>query len=186
MKWIATTALCLLAACTTEIADDDPDTEVPDSSDAPPVSISDLARANNTQTAFDFFVHKGLKKVQAAGIVGNLIQESSVDPNAIEYGGGPGRGIAQWSVDGRWNESHDDNVTWYANTKGLNRWALGTQLDFIWYELTTHGYGYASLKGATTASAAAVIFEEKYELCGTCDQSKRIAYAQQVLADYGK
>ena len=45
----------------------------------------DLARANNTKTAYQFFVNKGLGKDQAAGIVGNLIQESSVDPNSIQY-----------------------------------------------------------------------------------------------------
>ncbi|MFX5562785.1 phage tail tip lysozyme, partial [Acinetobacter baumannii] len=84
---------------------------------------------------------KGLKNYQAAGIVGNLIQESSVNPNSIEYGGGPGRGIAQWSGGGRWDSSHNDNMVWYASQHGLSPWSLTAQLDFIWYELTTFG-GY--------------------------------------------
>ncbi len=55
------------------------------------------------QIAFDYFVGKGLTDVQAAGIVGNLDQESGMSPTIAQYGGGPGRGIAQWSVGGRWD-----------------------------------------------------------------------------------
>jgi hypothetical protein len=171
--------LCLLAAtglaaCADSSSDNPEETE-----------MSEAALSNNEQTAFNYFVSKGLTKVQAAGIVGNLIQESTVIPTAVEYGGGPGRGIAQWSVGGRWDTSYHDNVTWYANAHGKNRWALGTQLDFIWYELTTYGYGYSSLKSATTVSAATIAFEDKYEICGNCQQAQRIAYANQVLSAYG-
>ena len=38
----------------------------------------------NDQAAFDFFVGKGLSDFQAAGIVGNLDQESGVNPNAVQ------------------------------------------------------------------------------------------------------
>ena len=147
-------------------------------------SMSEQALSNNEQTAFNFFVAKGLTKAQSAGIVGNLIQESSVVPTAVQYGGGPGRGIAQWSVGGRW-DSGTDSVTHYANARGLNRWALNTQLNFIWYELTNYGYGYSSLKAATNVSDATIAFEVHYEICGACNQTGRINYAKQVLAAYG-
>ena len=42
--------------------------------------------------AYDFFVAKGLANFQSAGIVGNLDQESGVNPGSVQYGGGPGRG----------------------------------------------------------------------------------------------
>src|ERR1017187_2975403 len=61
----------------------------------------------NEQPAFDFFVGKGLTTFQAAGIVGNLVQESNVSPTSVQAGG-PGRGIAQWSTGGRWE--HDPNA----------------------------------------------------------------------------
>ena len=38
----------------------------------------------NDEAAFDFFVGKGLTNVQAAGIVGNLDQESGVDPGSVQ------------------------------------------------------------------------------------------------------
>jgi Phage tail lysozyme len=164
--------VCMLAACASDPADDG-DT-----------SMSEQALSNNEQTAFNYFVSKGLTKAQAAGIVGNLIQESSVVPTAVQYGGGPGRGIAQWSVGGRW-DSGTDSVVHYANARGLSRWALNTQLAFIWYELTNYGYGYASLRAATNVTDATVAFEVHYEICGACNQSGRIAYAKQVLAAYG-
>src|SRR5947207_15769963 len=56
----------------------------------------------NDHAAYDYFVGKGLKPFQAAGIVGNLDQESGDDPTAVQPGG-PGRGLAQWSAGGgRW------------------------------------------------------------------------------------
>jgi hypothetical protein len=147
--------------------------------------MSEEALSSNEHTAFNYFVSKGLTKRQSAGIVGNLIQESSVIPTSVQYGGGPGRGIAQWSVGGRWDTSHDDNVTWYANAHGENRWALSTQLNFTWYELATFsGYGLASLRGSSTISGATIAFEQRFEGCGTCDQSQRISYADQIYNAY--
>jgi hypothetical protein len=139
----------------------------------------------NEKTAFNFFVSKGLTKDQAAGIVGNLIQESDVDPTIEQYGGGPGRGIAQWSEGGRWNADHDDNVLWYADKEGQSPDSLMLQLNFIWYELTEKGYGLDTLRRAGSVSAATVDFQTDFEGCGECDQSNRIAYAEEVLSAYG-
>src|SRR5580692_11666632 len=94
------------------------------------------------QVAFEYFVGRGLSDVQAAGIVGNLDQESSMDPSVSQYGGGPGRGIAQWSVGGRWDTNENDNVLWYAREQGESPYSLTLQLQFVWYELEKFsGYG---------------------------------------------
>jgi uncharacterized protein (TIGR03382 family) len=138
----------------------------------------------NDRAAFDFFLGKGLTANQAAGIVGNLDQESGVDPTIAQYGGGPGRGIAQWSVGGRW-DTGTDSVAHYASAHGLSMTALNTQLDFIWYELTQIGYGYTQLQAAANVTDATLAFMDKYEICGTCASSQRIAYAKAVLAAYG-
>jgi hypothetical protein len=148
-------------------------------------SMSEASLSSPEHTAFNYFVSKGLSKVQAAGIIGNLMQESSVNPGAVQYGGGPGRGIAQWSVGGRWDTSHHDNVTWFAGLHGTSRWSLGTQLDFIWYELTSIGYGLSSLRAASTVSAATIAFQDRFEICGQCDATNRIRFAQQALNAYG-
>jgi hypothetical protein len=128
---------------------------------------------------------QGLNKAQAAGIVGNLQQESSVDP-AAEQSGVPGRGIAQWSVGGRWDTSPGDNLLWYARSQHASPHALNTQLNFVWYELKHFpGYGLQQLRAAKTVAAATKAFEAHYEVCGECNESRRIAMAQVTLRDYG-
>jgi MYXO-CTERM domain-containing protein len=156
---------------------------------APPVEgVSTEAATTafaNDKPAYDFFVGKGLTNFQAAGIVGNLDQESGVDPASVQFGGGPGRGIAQWSVGGRWDTSANDNVLAYASKLGQSSGSLNLQLEFIWYELTTFGYGFTKLKATTNVTDATVAFMSDYEICGTCAQSQRVAYAQSVLSAYG-
>ena len=174
-------SFCLLASaaaagCATATDDSSGDT-----------AMSEAALSSNEQTAFNFFVSKGLTKVQAAGVIGNLMQESGMSPTIAQIGGGPGRGIAQWSVGGRWDTSHNDNVTSFASQHGESRTALNTQLNFIWYELTTFsGYGLASLRAATTVDAAVTAFQDKYEICGQCDSSNRISFADQALQAFGQ
>ena len=142
-------------------------------------------QADATQAAFSYFVGQGLSQAQSAGIVGNLIQESNVDPMAVQYDGGPGRGIAQWSVGDRWDTTDGDNVVQYAAQNGESPWDLDTQLGFIWYELTNLGYGYSDLLAAGDVDSATIVFEDEYEICGDCQQAQRIQYAEQVLAEYG-
>jgi hypothetical protein len=157
----------------------------PHDGDTEPLGRSGLALGANDKTAFDYFLGKGLTGYQAAGIVGNLDQESSMDPKAAEAGG-PGRGIAQWSVGGRWDATANDNTTAYAGARGASVYALTLQLDFIWYELTTFPhYGLAALESSKDVSEATLAFEKDFEGCGTCLESQRVAYAQAALAAYG-
>jgi hypothetical protein len=134
----------------------------------------------NAEKAFNYFVQKGLTKEQAAGIVGNLMQESGVDPNSNQHGGGPGRGIAQWSVGERWAELEK-----FAQASGRDPRALETQLDFMWKELnSTEGAALSALKGAQTVADATVIFEKKYERAGIPNNAGRIAFANEALQTF--
>jgi hypothetical protein len=150
------------------------------------VSPAAIIRSNE-QTAFNYFVNKGMTKIRAAGIIGNLDQESGMDPTIAQYGGGPGRGIAQWSVGGRWDTYSQDNVVWYAANKdgGLSRWSLKAQLDFIWYELHTFSYyGFSDLHDATTIDQAVIAFQNGYEGCGQCNTAARESYAHDAYNRY--
>ena len=169
MKWVLLAGL--LCACV------DPVEEATAEQDA-------TTQFANDKAAFDFFVAKGLTSFQAAGIVGNLDQESGVDPTIAQYGGGPGRGIAQWSVGGRW-DTGTDSVAHYASQQGQSIYSLNLQLEFIWWELTQVGYGYSQLTATTNVTDATIAFMDKYEICGTCASTQRIAYAKAVLAAYG-
>jgi MYXO-CTERM domain-containing protein len=154
-------------------------------SGAPGDAPADWVLFTNDKAAFDYFVGKGLTNFQAAGIVGNLDQESGMNPGAVQQGG-PGRGIAQWSVGGRWDTDSGDNAVAYAKQQGQSVSSLGLQLDFIWYELTKFsGYGLSKLKATTNVTDATVVFQTDFEGCGTCLQSQRITYAKAVLNAYG-
>lgn len=151
-------------------------------------SVTPKASAANEKAAFDYFVHTaGYSKVQSAAIVGNLIQESGVNPTAKQYPSGPGRGIAQWSLGGRWDKYSKDNMVWFAPQPPKESvWSLHAQLGFVWYELRHFTYyGGASFKKATTVSSAVKIFETKFEGCGTCKSTDRVKYANAVLKKYG-
>src|SRR5207253_6674902 len=52
-------------------------------------------------------------------------------------------------------------------------------------ELVDFGYGYSQLRAASSVSAATIAFQDRYEICGTCDSSQRIRYAEQALSAYG-
>jgi hypothetical protein len=139
----------------------------------------------NEKTAFEFFVAKGLTEIQAAAIVGNLQQESSVNPGSVQPGG-PGRGIAQWSNGARWNHTSGDNVAWYANREGESALSLNLQLAFIWYELETFSqYGLSALRHSSSINTATLVFMRDFEACGACNATRRESYARAVLAAYG-
>lgn len=138
--------------------------------------------------AFNFFKSKGLTDEQAAGIVGNLDHEGGMNPAQHQIGGGPGRGIGQWSVGERWDTTPGDNVVDYAAKLGESPTSLHAQLEFTWYELNKFGYlGLKQLKSAKTVEQATTTFQDKYErpnrkLAGTAD---RLAHAKAALAAFG-
>jgi hypothetical protein len=66
----------------------------PDGGSNPDIGdISDTAKA-----VWTFFTGKGFTQECTAGIMGNLQQESGMDPTKYQSGGGVGRGICQWTV----------------------------------------------------------------------------------------
>ena len=175
-KILCTALLSFVAACS----------GAPDSGEETgATSESSSAITATEQGAYNFFLSKGLTSYQAAAIVGNLMQESNVQPTSVQPGG-PGRGIAQWSVGGRWNASHGDNLVAYASSRGESPTSLTLQLEFVWYELETFaGYGLSKLRASRSVAAATVIFQTDFEACGQCDQTTRIHYAEMVLATHG-
>lgn len=140
------------------------------------------ALTDNTGTAYRYLVGKGLSANQAAGVVGNLMQESgiTVNPRSVQPHG-PGRGIAQWSVNERWAVG-----TKWANQQGRDIWALDTQLDFLWHELqTTEKSALTAIRASGTLTQAVRAFNDKFERCSKCEISTRVRYAQQTLNRFG-
>lgn len=143
-------------------------------------SSSVLQGSDNIQQAFNYFITKGFTPAQSAGIVGNLIQESGVNPLRDQMNNGPGRGIAQWTVNERWAV-----LLRYAESRGDPR-SLALQLDFIMAELTgTYPSTLTDLKATTDVKGAVDVFLTEYERAGVANEPARLAHAQEVLSIYG-
>jgi hypothetical protein len=100
----------------------------------------------------------GYQPHQAAGIVGNLMQESRVTPVGLNGDHGTAHGIAQWRGP-RWS-----NMLNYAAHNGGNPNSLATQIGFLDHELKTqYPRAYAALQSSRTPEEAAGVFGLHYE-----------------------
>jgi hypothetical protein len=100
--------------------------------------------------AISFFMAKGYNKVQAAGIVGNLLAESSLRPDAKNpQDPGTSIGLAQW------NMGRKAALVSFARTRGKDWTDFETQLEFVDHELsTTERVSGTALKQARTVDQA--------------------------------
>lgn len=147
-------------------------------------ATKETATQSNEKKVFDFFVSKGFTKEQAAGITGSLkIESPTFNPNQKQKGGGQGRGIAQWSVDGpRFKE--------LKSRKG-DKWnTLNGQLEYIYEEITgqtkhkEYGNVYKDIKSAKSAKEATEIWTKEYEKAGKENMTQRISAAEGILKKY--
>ena len=146
---------------------------------------TDISGISDTATAvWKFFTGKGYNKYATAGIMGNLQQESGMDPTRKQSGGGPGRGIAQWTV----SEGRFKGLQSHAQSKGKDWTDLQSQLEWIDLELggkdsTTANIlkknygGLSGLKNASSTKWAVEAFEKSFERAGKPMWEKRYNYA---------
>lgn len=159
---------------------------------------SALVGNDNIERAFNYFIssRRGLSAPQSAGILGNLMQESHVNPTVHQTGkdgkpmasgklpvNGVGFGIAQWTF-----TSRQAPLVALAQSRSVDANTLAVQLDYMWQELGgTHKQALEELKKQTTAADAARSFHKYYE--GSADDARaiqeRVVDAESVLAKYG-
>ncbi len=89
--------------------------------------------AANKQQIWSFLKSKGLNDDAAAGIMGNMEQESSFNPKATNGIGC--RGVVQWCF------GRNDGLDSFAGGKGTSWDCLGTQLEYMWHEMTETDQG---------------------------------------------
>ncbi len=143
----------------------------------------DLSGADNIEKVFNFFVSKGFSKEQAAGILGNLKQESGVNPasdNPAAKGGGGG--IAQWEGP-RW--SGPNGLLAFAKKAGKPWQDLGVQLNFIMFELeNVEKRAMTMIKAAKTVKDAVIAWELGYERAGIPVLGNRLKYGEEIFKQY--
>lgn len=156
-----------------------------------PQGESDFSGDTNAEIAWNFFRSKGCSEETTAGILGNLQQESGLNPESEQSSGGPGRGIAQWTVNGgRYN-----NLLKMAEDMGMEWTDIRVQLEFIWWEMkegeTTciriMEQRYGGLEGfmyLMNVRKACDAFEACYERAGKPMMEKRYKYAEAFYEQY--
>ena len=156
-----------------------------DCSQASTAGTTPLNGKDNLEKAYHFFRDRGLGPTQAAAIIGNLEQESGqgLNPKAVNSKSGA-YGIAQW-LGGRLK-----NLYSFAGSRPVDD--LGTQLDFLWYEVTVgsekNDGALDGIRAAGTDLAKAVtVWEVKFERAGTAEANipARIRNAQAILGPGG-
>lgn len=108
-----------------------------------------------------YLVGKGLSPVAAAGIIGNMVAESSLNPEAWNPNdvGHPGGGLVGWNTG-----SYPDAFKLVTGNPGTD---LTNQLDYLWGDISSSGLA-SKLNQATTPSEAAWLFANGFERCAEC------------------
>jgi hypothetical protein len=134
--------------------------------------------AAGAENIFKFFRSHGFTDEQSAGWIGNLTQESGLNPGIIQPGG-EGHGLAQWGH-GRF-----DALVKFAKDHGSGDWRdLGTQLNFILYELAgSERAAGAAIKAARTVQQAVDAIGLQYERFGIA--GNRSAPAEAAFRRFG-
>ena len=118
----------------------------------------------------------GFTKVAAAGIAGNIMQESTMDPNADN---GSHHGLVQWDHANRWASA----VAW-CQSHGLDPNSIAGQLAYVAEECKQSGL-FDQMNACSSPEEAARLFEAEFERSGGSEVGKRINYANEAFAQAG-
>ncbi|MCP4511801.1 MAG: hypothetical protein GY826_35975, partial [Fuerstiella sp.] len=132
-------------------------------SDVAEPADNEKARA---QAVWDVLTDAGLSDEAAAGVLGNLHQETggSFDPTIKQLGGGIGRGIAQWSTGGRWDTGPNSFLA-FVKKRNLDKDSVVAQADFIIFEMkkVLSDFNFTKFARSTDILNATVYFHDVYE-----------------------
>lgn len=147
------------------------------------ISTEGLKGNNNAEKIYNQLIQEGFTPQAAAGVVGNIMQESGADPTKKQYGGGPGRGLIQWGT-GKGSGERYDRLTAWAKKSGKDPLALETQYQYLMMEMQERGT-YRRLKGITDVNQATLLFEKEMTQAGKPMMENRYRFAQSALKQYG-
>lgn len=143
-----------------------------------PIHVEKTVRDNGLFAIKHFVEKGGMTPEQAAGVVGNLIQESQLNPLVKPNHLGT-FGIAQWL-----GERKVNFFNWAGENK-RNKWDLETQLDYVLHEMAgPEKKAMQMLQGSKDVGSAVKNIRDYYERPGKTDiqkeKSKRFDYAQTI------
>lgn len=134
--------------------------------------------------ALEYFLSRDFRDYQAAGLIGNFVVETGsreLPAGQTQYGGGPGRGIAQWEKGG----GRFEELERFATLRG-KRWDdFEVQLEFVAHEFdTTEALALEALLGTASVEEAAEAVVRYYERPSVPHLAKRIKESRLILDAY--
>lgn len=153
-------------------------------------STTPTTGSNNTERAWNFLVGQGFSAVQTAGILGNFMIESGMEPRRVQGGGfqtadapvaGKGYGLAQWTDAPRQNALKN-----FAASQNQPVGSLDLQLNFVMHELATSESSSNGIRNQTTIESATIFWLDRYERAGVRAEGERIAAAKKIFDQYSK
>ena len=125
----------------------------------------------------------GLTDAQAAGIVGNLMRESGLNPRVNEGGAvGLPRGVGGYGL-AQWTGSRQTDLVRFAGGRG-QAGDMATQLRFLVSEMMgPEAASLARLKTAQSPEQAAYLFDKHYERSGIKAMGERQGNARRVFGE---
>ncbi|EHV2873880.1 peptidoglycan DD-metalloendopeptidase family protein [Enterococcus faecalis] len=138
--------------------------------DIPPELTTE--KEKNTWAVWQFLKSKGYSEQAAAGILGNMDQESGIMPDIDEGGGGPGYGLVQWTspIAGESGRAYVQRLLGQAGISGDYR-NITTQLKLLDWHMhngqyipsAAYPYSVAEFKALTDIGTATMAFEANFE-----------------------
>jgi hypothetical protein len=154
-----------------------------------PGSGGGVGDTTNAGKVFNAFIAEGFTANQAAGVVGNLMQESgggtkNLDPTAHNEVRNGHYGIAQWDKIDRWPA-----VSAYIRSIGKDPNSIDGQIaGLIWELKAKEKKAYAALKKATSAEQSAIVwlkeFERSGEVAGQSGFDNRVLNASRISKEF--
>lgn len=138
--------------------------------DVPPELTTE--KEKNAWAVWQFLKSKGYSEQAAAGILGNMDQESGIMPDIDEGGGGPGYGLVQWTspIAGESGRAYVQRLLGQAGISGDYR-NITTQLKLLNWHMhngqyipsAAYPYSVAQFKALTDIGTATMAFEANFE-----------------------
>ncbi|MDN3196258.1 phage tail spike protein [Enterococcus faecalis] len=138
--------------------------------DVPPELTTE--KEKNAWAVWQFLKSKGYSEQAAAGILGNMDQESGIMPDIDEGGGGPGYGLVQWTspVAGESGRAYVQRLLGQAGISGDYR-NITTQLKLLDWHMhngqyipsAAYPYSVTEFKALTDIGTATMAFEANFE-----------------------
>ncbi|WP_414440821.1 phage tail tip lysozyme [Burkholderia sp. 22PA0106] len=150
--------------------------------------VSSLGGSNADKIASFLQNNLGLNKDAAAGVLGNLQQESGLESDINQGGarGGPSANNADDNQNGyglaQWGGVRKEGLEQFAASQGKPASDLGVQLDYLAKEVGEKPGLVDALNSAGSPDAAAKVWDQQFEMASDPQMQNRNQYAEQFAS----